>query len=160
MISSTGFQINRPTVVYETIDKEVIIIEFDSGNYYSLDKAGADIWNFIDKGLSANDIIEGLIGLYKGKRQDMENAVYQLIDELEKENLIVTSKIGNSKNDSNISGQSETGLEIPAPVFEIPTLHKYSDMQDLLLLDPIHEVDEKGWPVAKQDPDDDKNDER
>ncbi len=27
-------------------------------------------------------------------------------------------------------------------------MNKYTDMQDLLLLDPIHEVDEtKGWPT-------------
>jgi hypothetical protein len=32
--------------------------------------------------------------------------------------------------------------------FEKPGLQKYSDMQDLLLLDPIHEVDEMGWPHA------------
>jgi len=160
MIAATGFQINRPTVVFETIDKEVIIIEFDSGNYYSLDKAGADIWNFIDKGESPDDIIEKLIRLYKGNRQDMEIAVHQLIDELEKENLIVTKKIGNSGNSSNISEQFETDLETPLPVFEVPTLQKYSDMQELLLLDPIHEVDEKGWPVDKQEPDDNTNDER
>jgi hypothetical protein len=28
----------------------------------------------------------------------------------------------------------------------VPVLNKYTDMQDLLLLDPIHEVDERGWP--------------
>jgi hypothetical protein len=27
----------------------------------------------------------------------------------------------------------------------------YEDMQDLLLLDPIHDVDETGWPARKQD---------
>jgi hypothetical protein len=25
-------------------------------------------------------------------------------------------------------------------------LHKYTDMEELLLLDPIHDVDETGWP--------------
>ena len=30
--------------------------------------------------------------------------------------------------------------------FESPTMEKYGDMQDLLLSDPIHEVDEAGWP--------------
>ena len=31
-----------------------------------------------------------------------------------------------------------------------PVLNKYSDMQDLLLLDPIHDVDEEaGWPTNK-----------
>ncbi len=28
-----------------------------------------------------------------------------------------------------------------------PTVQKYDDLEDLLLLDPIHEVDEAGWPV-------------
>jgi hypothetical protein len=28
-------------------------------------------------------------------------------------------------------------------------LNKYTDMQDLLLLDPIHEVDAAGWPSTK-----------
>jgi hypothetical protein len=27
-----------------------------------------------------------------------------------------------------------------------PVLDKYTDMQELLLLDPIHEVDDAGWP--------------
>ena len=35
--------------------------------------------------------------------------------------------------------------------FEAPILQKYTDMQDLLLLDPIHEVDEAGWPHANLD---------
>ena len=34
-------------------------------------------------------------------------------------------------------------------VFQTPTLNADSDMEDLLLLDPIHDVDEKGWPQAK-----------
>jgi hypothetical protein len=29
-------------------------------------------------------------------------------------------------------------------------LQKFTDMQDLLLLDPIHEVDESGWPRVPQ----------
>jgi hypothetical protein len=28
-------------------------------------------------------------------------------------------------------------------------LQKFTDMQELLLLDPIHEVDERGWPHRK-----------
>ena len=33
--------------------------------------------------------------------------------------------------------------------FVPPTLEKYTDMQDLVLLDPVHEVDERGWPHAQ-----------
>ena len=30
-------------------------------------------------------------------------------------------------------------------------LTRYSDLEDLLKLDPIHDVDEAGWPVAKSE---------
>lgn len=32
-----------------------------------------------------------------------------------------------------------------------PVLEVFADMQDLLLLDPIHDIDEVGWPVARPD---------
>ena len=32
----------------------------------------------------------------------------------------------------------------------ISRLNRYADMKDLLMLDPIHEVDEKGWPSKKE----------
>jgi hypothetical protein len=35
-------------------------------------------------------------------------------------------------------GQGESYLQ--------PSFEKYSDMQEMLLLDPIHEVSEAGWP--------------
>jgi hypothetical protein len=31
--------------------------------------------------------------------------------------------------------------------YDIPKLQKYTDVQSLLLLDPIHEVSEVGWPA-------------
>jgi hypothetical protein len=44
-----------------------------------------------------------------------------------------------------------TPFDSPAPIgtaeFHAPVLQVYSDMQDLLLLDPIHEVDATGWPM-------------
>jgi hypothetical protein len=52
-------------------------------------------------------------------------------------------------------GSSRNGQPLPADVlpaaFVAPVLHKHTDMQDLLLLDPIHEVDETGWPSVKKD---------
>jgi hypothetical protein len=32
--------------------------------------------------------------------------------------------------------------------FQAPALEKHSDMQDLILLDPVHEVGPRGWPHA------------
>ena len=41
----------------------------------------------------------------------------------------------------------ETG-SIP---FDAPILKRYTDQQELLLLDPIHEVDDIGWPREKEE---------
>ena len=48
-------------------------------------------------------------------------------------------------------------LALPLPAlaakkpYTAPAVQKYDDLEDLLLLDPIHEVDEAGWPVARAD---------
>ena len=36
--------INNSAISHEVIDNEVFIINFDSGNYYSVDDTGAYVW--------------------------------------------------------------------------------------------------------------------
>jgi hypothetical protein len=33
-----------------------------------------------------------------------------------------------------------------------PRLVRHTDMEDLILLDPIHDVDDAGWPTRKTEP--------
>ena len=61
---------------------------------------------------------------------------------LEEEALIVRSE--------DVMTQA-LSLEQPLQDYEPPQLMKYTDMQELILLDPIHDVDEKGWPHTKPD---------
>lgn len=49
MNSASQFRINAPTVISETIDGEAIIINLDTGAYYSLRETGAAVWQLIDK---------------------------------------------------------------------------------------------------------------
>jgi hypothetical protein len=44
------------------------------------------------------------------------------------------------------AGTVATAVPAARQPYEAPALHKYNDMQDLLLLDPVHDVDETGWP--------------
>lgn len=151
MNSGTRFRINGPRIIHETIEEEVIIINLDNGNYYSLDKVGAYIWGFVESGATAGEIVKEIARRYEGSRAVIETAVDQLITELQQEDLIVPDK---EKEPGSIKGLSmpiEAGPETVGLSFETPILHKYTDMQDLLLLDPIHEVDEAGWPTVKPD---------
>ena len=66
-----------------------------------------------------------------------------LLAQLQQENLIVpVDGVASIALDQLLP--STNGHEKPS--FNAPALQKYSDMQELLLLDPIHDVDEAGWP--------------
>lgn len=146
----TRFKINEPKVIQETIEGESVIVNLASGNYFSVDKVGAEIWENIEKGRSVGEILDHIFRLYNGDPDSIENSVKQLIDELIKEELVVpdSSTMTDSTRTSDVKGVSEKGQK---KGFEAPVLKKYTDMQDLLLLDPIHEVDETGWPNIKTD---------
>jgi hypothetical protein len=145
------FRVNTPRVVHETIDDEVVIIDFDSGSYYSLDKVGTDIWGLIEGGATVSEIVEGVTRRYEGKSAHIEEAIDQLIAELQQENLIVPDDVKKSDSTKAPNTRVEIYPEAKSPDFEAPSLQKYTDMQDLLLLDPIHEVDETGWPNVELD---------
>jgi len=146
------FRINKPHVINEIIDGEVVILNLDTGNYYSMDKLGADIWELIEGNACVGEIVEEIATRYAGKREVIEDAVDTLIKELIEEHLIVSVDGSESEGDVVSAVRDKPANEKNRPEFKAPLLHKYSDMQDLLLLDPIHDVDESGWPSAESDP--------
>ncbi|MER3447566.1 MAG: pyrroloquinoline quinone biosynthesis protein PqqD [Candidatus Dadabacteria bacterium] len=146
MSPNDRFRINSPKISHETIDGETVIINLDNGNYYSLIGVGADVWRFIEIGATIGDIIAIIKHQYVGAHVDIENDINRFISELQEEGLVVDDK---GRSSEGINGLIETGLSEKKPIFEAPVLNKYTDMQDLLLLDPIHEVDETGWPTPK-----------
>jgi len=145
----TRYKINTPDVIYENVDNEVLIIEFNTGNYYSLNNSGADIWELLAAGTTEARIIQIIGKKYNSGNEEVQPAVDNLINELVEEKLIVPIKTeGNDAVNSVEMDISPPSIDL---AFESPTLQKFSDMQELLLLDPIHEVDETGWPAPKKD---------
>jgi hypothetical protein len=149
MDSLTQYRINSPKVIHETIDGETVIVNLDSGNYYSIDAIGADIWDAVGKGIAVNHIIEDISSRYNGEQEEIDRAVRLFVNELLQDALISPLEAGDSGagdiHEIPVKTEQPNGL----PDFKAPTLQKYSDMQDLLLLDPIHEVDDTGWPNVK-----------
>lgn len=149
-MSNQRFRVNTPTVTHETIDGEAVIINLDSGNYYSLVDAGSFIWSLIEKGASAPEVRKVVLQTYQGNEQDIDQGVQELMAQLEQENLIVPVAGAGEALDVCQVSQSSNGHERPS--FKAPLLNKFSDMQELLLLDPIHDVDDAGWPKPVPDP--------
>jgi len=147
-MNNQRFRVNTPTVTHETIDGEAVIINLDSGNYYSLVDAGSLIWALVDRGASASEVHELLQQSYQGEATDIDRGVQELLAQLQQENLIVPVDEAAAADLAGVL-PSTNGHEKPS--FNAPSLNKFSDMQELLLLDPIHDVDEAGWPKPVPD---------
>lgn len=142
------FAPNAPAVVAEVIDGEVVIMNLTTGNYYSSDGTGAVIWGWIEDGKTLCDI-ERLLGQhYEASAEAITAALTSFLDRLLDEGLVREStEIPTSGGGHGLSENESPSRQRLVP----PELHVYTDMQDLLLLDPIHDVDEAGWPRPKAD---------
>ena len=145
------YRVNSPKVIHETIEGETVLVNLDSGNYYSFDGVGVDVWNLIETGIDGGGIIEAIAQRYAGERETMEQAIYSFMKELEQEALIVMDGDMGCEKVTGAGANNDVRTGDTRKSFEVPILNKYTDMQDLLLLDPIHDVDESGWPSAKND---------
>lgn len=137
------FKPNNPNVIHEVIDGEAVLVSLETGSYYSIDNVGAAIWSHIEHGLGLPQIVEAISNQYAGEPAQIETGVKQLVAQLQEERLIVPVE-ATPANGNGVALNGNGQAKIP---FELPVLHKYTDMEDLLLLDPIHDVDESGWPA-------------
>ena len=149
-MTNQRFRVNTPTVTHETIDGEAVIINLDSGNYYSLVDVGSFIWGHIETGASAGELQNLVLQSYTGSASDIDRGVQDLLAQLQQENLIVLVDGADAQTQVNQEAHSNNNHEKLS--FNPPLLNKYSDMQELLLLDPIHDVDDAGWPKPNPEP--------
>lgn len=139
-MSDVFFEIN-PKVVHEGIDNEVILINLDSGNYYSLRKVAGLIWQMLQNSYSQEQIISSITKACQQEEGAIKQEIDNFLDQLKEEELIKQSE---QQKHADVQ-ESLADLDVPTQ-YETPLFEKYSDMQELLLIDPIHEVDEAGWP--------------
>ena len=139
------FVVNSPSVVSEIIDGEVIIMSLKTGNYYSSDKVGAEVWSWIEDGRTEDEIHRVAASRYRASPQKIREDLSAFLDLLLQHGLV--------REAPNPAAHSSRE-EVPSPAsgdepFVTPELGVYTDMKDLLFLDPIHDVGEVGWPVSK-----------
>jgi hypothetical protein len=134
-------------IVHDRFDDEVVIINLNSGCYFSLRETAAEIWDLVRKGATRCEILAGMTAAYFGPTEEMERAVAAFLDDLAAENLVQTEESG---------GRAAVGPPTVKAAaadkrrpFPAPRLTKYEDQKELLLLDPIHEVGGLGWPGKK-----------
>jgi hypothetical protein len=129
-----------PQIAHETVDGEVVILDQARGLYFSLTGAGTVIWAHLVAPASVDAITGALAARYDRPRAEIEVAVAALVDALAADGLVVPA--GPGPDLTAVALVSERVAWAP------PRLERFTDLQALLLLDPVHDVDEAGWPRA------------
>ena len=130
---SEWFRLNAPAVVFDASADDTVIINLVSGRYFRLDAASSLAWN----ALLASGSREAFVASASNS-SELDASVDNMIAALTAEDLIVSAP------------ESDASADAASWAFAGFSLESFSDLEDILGLDPIHEVDpDKGWPAAR-----------
>lgn len=139
MTPDTPIAAARPDVIDEVFDGEAVLVHLRTGYYYALSPAGTAIWRLLAPGRSPAAVAAAVAG---ATGRDEAAAVAAFAATLVAEELAVpAAEPAPAPLEAELAG-------IPGGE---PTLQRFDDMQDLLMLDPIHDLDldGDGWPVGR-----------
>ncbi|MCX7412114.1 MAG: PqqD family protein [Planctomycetia bacterium] len=141
MTRQPHYRINEPNVVAENFGDEIVAVNLDTGVYYSMHGSAATIWKLLQEGQAVDHIAAALAAAHDAAPATISADVDAFLDRLADEKLII----------GTASPAVVPALSLPSgerQPYSAPTMDLHSDMQDILLLDPVHDVDEAGWPLA------------
>ena len=132
----SSYKVNSPGVIHDEIDGEVVIVDLNIGHYFRINKESSQLWNFIIKENSVSQILT-----FCENRSELQIDIEEIVQNLLNLQIICEAV-----------EQSGTITELPKWKYTKFEIEKFTDLEDILGLDPIHEVDEeKGWPNKKND---------
>ena len=140
------YRVNSPQVISETVGGETIIVNLARGHYFSLQGTAVEVWQGLERGEAAETIVLELEQRYEAADGEIDAAVKKLLEDFLAAELVVAG--GNGTGTVAPASSQDVGERVP---FVPPSFTTFTDMQDIILLDPVHEVDTRGWPHASAD---------
>jgi hypothetical protein len=142
---------SKTDVIFENFGDEVVLINMATGVYYSLEGSAREIWDMLGDEPDVDVLTAAFATRHGLPREAVGEHVRGFFMELLEQGLVASTEAAQPDPASPAAGLGQDGWPEGAIVAP-PVLRRYTDMQNLLLLDPIHDVDESGWPRAKPDP--------
>jgi len=130
---TTPLIVNRPSVIFDTQGEETVVIDLSTGHYFRLDAPSTRLWQHFEQAVAPDSVLAAA-----ENRDALEPDFARIVDELVAGGLL---------------REVQEGEPIAADVavwrFDGFRLEQFTDLEDILGLDPIHEVDtERGWPYV------------
>lgn len=134
--SSISFLRVNPDIVAEAFDGEIVLIDIARGVYFSLCGAAVELWQAFSDPRTADEVLRTLAPLAEAEHSA---AMRDAISSMCANELIV----GVDAPDAP-AGPFAAGVFASVP----PVVQVFSDLADLIAIDPVHEVDAAaGWPM-------------
>jgi hypothetical protein len=126
-----SYRIREPFIAHEGVDDEVVAIDFNSGSYFSLRGPANVAWSALD-GSEARDVghVAAAVAEHHPDQADPDR-VHALLDRLTADGLLERTGDPSAEPDVDLGGLA---------------YERFTDMEELILLDPVHDVSEAGWP--------------
>ncbi len=137
------YSLNEEKMFYDVADDQAIIIDSSTGDYYALNVLASLVFDLLAQGASVDSVLNELKKILPDTEQ-VEEKLHTFINQLLSHDIIIKTD-----SSSDIVVSFEANIIAEGFAFDI---EKFDDSQDILLADPIHDVDEEqGWPILKDD---------
>ncbi|MBX9669287.1 MAG: hypothetical protein K2X93_16805 [Candidatus Obscuribacterales bacterium] len=140
------YRVNSPAVTFEWMDGEVIAVHLINGHYFSFVDTAAPVFCALASGASVVEIGMAIDVLPAGaasqNQYDLELDAW--IARLVEEDLV---KLDDSFSaDSSCPEKDKWLSSVKACKSRHLSIEKFTDIEALLALDPVHDISSAGWP--------------
>ena len=129
--------INRESVSSDFLEGEVVAIHLGTGIYYSLRGSAAVLWQALTLPRDEAGLGAGLAAQFDVPPETAVADASKFIERLVAEQITCVT---------DQAALAITPSAGPREPYRPPQIERFADLQDLLLLDPIHDVGTQGWP--------------
>lgn len=121
-------------IAAEEFAGEVVLIDIEKGVYFSLQGAAVDLW----RAFAAPRTAAAVLDTFTAHGADRP-ALAAALDDLCRHDLV---------RETAAPPQADIACSVPAGGFAAPVVAAFSDLAELIAIDPVHEVDAAaGWPL-------------
>ncbi|MET3519885.1 MULTISPECIES: PqqD family peptide modification chaperone [Mesorhizobium] len=140
MPQANVYAVASKDIVFESFDGEAVVLDLASGKYFGFSDSGSRVWQALSSGVGAQALAGSIAGAAATGATGLDAFIAQLVEL----GLLVPSD-GTAQ-----PLPDELAAEL-AVANEPLNVSVHDDLADLIIVDPIHEVEEPlGWPAVKQ----------
>jgi hypothetical protein len=87
-------------IAWSELDEEIVLLDIEYGNYYTLNEMSALIWKLSDGRHKVSDIVGEILTLYDAEESQVRDDVLRILGDFNEKNLIELLHIPREKEES------------------------------------------------------------